>query len=79
MVSNNLSLDINSSRALVMNRKIKRLKWQPEEYAVLKEWVGKIGITEITKLVNDVSPVLRTVDSVQHSGNKAGYYFKVVK
>ena len=79
MASDNISLDNNSSGALVMNKKIKRLAWADKEYAVIKEWVGKISIAEITNLVNEVSHVTRTKASVQHAGNKYGYEFKVIK
>ena len=79
MVSDNISLDNNSIGALVMNKKIKRLAWTKREYAVIKEWVGKVSVTEIAKLVNEISPVPRTLGSVQHAGNKNGFEFKVIK
>lgn len=60
-----------------MNKKIRGLTWQDDELRIIAKNAGKLPISEIVILVNEVSRVVRTENAIQRAGNVRGFEFKV--
>lgn len=54
------------------NRTVKR-EWQPVELEVLRDWAGKVPLSELVDKVNEVSLVTRKLQRVQMKANNLGW------